>query len=298
MTAFLYIITVIAWGTSWIAITLQAGTVDSVVSVFYRFLIASVVLLPVLYFTGRLQKVRRADHLWFFLQGCCLFSFNFICFYIASQYMASGLLSIMFSTAIFFNTINNRIFWGVKPSKAVYGAGVLGVIGLVLLFWEELRQTSASHELLLGIGLCALGTFSFSLGNMITVRHTNNGVKPLTSTAYGMPYGAIILLCIVLVSQTPLTWDSRPEYVYGLLYSAIIASVIAFSAYLTLINRIGANQAAYATVVFPVIALAISSVYEGYSWGVLNALGLVLVLFGNAVAMNLLRIPGRFKAVA
>ena len=293
MTAFLYLVTLFAWGTSWIAIALQNGPVDSVVSVFYRFLVASLVLLPVLYFSGRLQKVRRQDHLWFFLQGICLFCFNFICFYVASQYMASGLLSIVFSLAIFFNTINNRIWWGVKPNKAIYGAGLLGITGLVLLFWQELRQTSASSDLLFGIGLSALGTFSFSLGNMITVRHNKNGINPLTSTAYGMTYGAVLLLGILIVTQIPITWDSRPEYLYGLLWSAIIASVVGFTAYLTLVNRIGANQAAYATVVFPVIALGISSVYEGYTWGVLNILGLVLVLFGNAVAMNLVKIPRR-----
>lgn len=293
MTAFLYLVTLFAWGTSWIAIALQNGPVDSVVSVFYRFLVASLVLLPVLYFSGRLQKVRRKDHLWFFLQGICLFCFNFICFYVASQYMASGLLSIVFSLAIFFNTINNRIWWGVKPNKAIYGAGLLGITGLVLLFWQELRQTSASSDLLFGIGLSALGTFSFSLGNMITVRHNKNGINPLTSTAYGMSYGAVLLLGILIVTQIAITWDSRPEYLYGLLWSAIIASVVGFTAYLTLVNRIGANQAAYATVVFPVIALGISSVYEGYTWGVLNILGLILVLFGNAVAMNLVKIPRR-----
>ena len=296
MTIFLYIVTVLAWGTSWIAITLQGGSVDSVVSVFYRFGLASLLLLPALYFSGHLQKTRRKDHLWFFLQGCCLFCFNFICFYIASQYMASGLLSIVFSTAIFYNAINNRIFWGVRPSKSIYGAGVLGVIGLVLLFWQELSQASTSNNLLVGIGLSALGTLGFSLGNMITVRHTKNGIKPLTGTGYGMTYGSLILLSIILITQTPVTWDSSPTYLYSLVYLAVFASIVAFTAYLSLINRIGANQAAYATVVFPVIALAISSVYEGYTWGVMNALGLLLVLLGNAVAMNIVRLPKRKKA--
>ena len=295
MTIFLSIVTVLAWGTSWIAITLQAGPVDSVVSVFYRFALASLLLLPALYLTRRLQKTVPRDHLWFFLQGCCLFCFNFICFYIASKYMASGLLSIVFSTAIFYNAINNRIFWDVKPSKSVYGAGLLGIAGLVLLFWQELSKTSASNDLLLGIGLSALGTLGFSLGNMITVRHTKNGINPFTSTGYGMTYGSLILLSIILMTQTPITWDSTPSYLYSLIYLAVFASVVAFTAYLSLINRIGANQAAYATVVFPVIALAISSVYEGYTWGVLNVLGLILVLFGNAVAMNLVRLPKRIK---
>ncbi|RVU85350.1 DMT family transporter [Leucothrix sargassi] len=288
MNTFLYIVTVLVWGTSWIAISLQNGSVDSVVSIFYRFGLASVLLLPFLYFTGRLEKSCLRDHFWFFLQGCCLFCFNFICFYKASQHMPSGLLSIVFSMAIFYNALNNKVFWGVSPSRSVYGAGVLGVIGLVLLFWQELQQTEASSSLLYGIGLSALGTFGFSLGNMITVRHKKNNINPLTSTAYGMSYGTVTLLVIITVTQTPITWSDTPSYMYSLVYLSVFASIIGFTAYLSLVNRIGANQAAYATVLFPVIALALSSIYEGYTWGVLNSLGLVLVLLGNAVAMNLL----------
>lgn len=291
MTAFLYIVSVLVWGTSWFAIALQNGPVDSLISIFYRFALASLLLLPFLYITKRLQTTRRRDHLWFFLQGCCMFSFNFICFYHSSKYMASGLVSIVFSAAIFYNAINSRILFGVKPSKSIYGAGVLGILGLTLLFWQELKHTSASHELFLGIGLAALGTFGFSLGNMITVKHKKNEINPLTSTAYGMTYGTITLLLIAAVTQTPITWDSRPEYVFSLVYLSVFASIIGFTAYLSLVNRIGANQAAYATVVFPVIALAISSAFEGYSWGLLNGVGLILVLLGNAVAMNLVHLP-------
>ena len=289
MTTFLYIVTVLVWGTSWIAISLQNGSVDSLVSIFYRFGLASLMLLPCLYFTGRLEKSRRVDHFWYFLQGCCLFCFNFICFYKASHYMPSGLLSIIFSMAVFYNAINSKVFWGVTPSRSVYGAGILGITGLFLLFWQELQQTTASHELFLGIFLSALGAFGFSLGNMITVRHKKNNINPLTSTAYGMTYGTITLLLIITVTQTPITWDPNPVYLYSLLYLSVFASIIGFTAYLSLVNRIGANQAAYATVVFPVIALALSSIYEGYTWGVLNSIGLVLVLLGNAVAMNLFK---------
>jgi len=287
MTVFLYVVTVLVWGTSWIAIALQNGPVDSLVSIFYRFALASLLLLPFLYFTGRLERSRGIDHLWYFLQGCCLFCFNFICFYKASGYMPSGLLSIVFSMAIFFNALNNRVFWGVKPSRSVYCAGVIGVSGLVLLFWQELQQSSVSNEVLLGMGLSALGTFGFSLGNMITVRHKKNNINPLTSTAYGMSYGALTLLFIIFITQAPIAWDQKPSYVYSLIYLAIFASIIGFTAYLSLVNRLGANQAAYATVIFPVIALALSSVYEGYVFDLKSSLGLVLVLLGNVVAMNL-----------
>ena len=279
--------TVIIWGTTWIAISLQNGPVESFVSIFYRFSIAGFILILCLLLVGKLQKSTATDHVWFLLQGCCLFCFNFICFYIASKYMASGLLSIIFSIAIFFNALNNAIFWRIKPESTIYLAGILGVMGLILLFWQEINSATGSSSLLKGIGLSVLGTYFFSLGNMITVRHNNAGIHPLTSNAYGMSYGALVLLSIIFITSTPFAWDSRPEYLFSLVYLAIPGSVIGFTAYLSLVNRIGANQAAYATVLFPVVALTISYFYEDYQWNLMNSLGLICVLIGNAVALNL-----------
>jgi len=289
MTLFLYILTVLIWGSTWIAISIQNGPVDSIVSIFYRFALAGLTLLLCLLLMGKLQKTKARDHLWFVLQGCCLFCFNFICFYIASKSMTSGLLSIIFSIAIFFNALNNRIFFAVKPTKSIYSAGLLGISGLVLLFWQELQQSTASNELLLGIGLSALGSFSFSLGNMISVKHAKNDINPLTSNAYGMSYGALTLLLIIAITNTPFSWDYRSDYLWSLIYLAIPGSIIGFTAYLSLVHRIGANQAAYATVLFPVVALFISTIYEGYTWSWLNSIGLVLVLLGNAFALNLFK---------
>ena len=287
MTLFLYSLTVILWGTTWIAITLQNGSVDTVVSIFYRFVLAGLVLFVSLVLFGKLQKTKASDHLWFLLQGCCLFCFNFICIYSSSAYLTSGLISIIFSLSVFYNAFNNRLFWKVVPAKSIYLAGIFGIIGLTLLFWQELADNNASNELFLGIGLAALGTYFFSLGNMISVQLNKRSVNTLTSNAYGMNYGAIVLFAIIMLTNKPFVWDDSNEYFWSLLYLSIPGSVIGFTAYISLIKRIGANQAAYATVLFPVIALAISSVYEDYSWGTLNILGLLFVLYGNAVALNL-----------
>ncbi len=289
MTLFLYSLTVIIWGTTFFAITLQNGSVDSVVSIFYRFSIAGILLFLGLLVAGKLQKIRPVDHLWCGIQGACLFCFNFICIYYSSQFITSGLISILFSCAIFFNTFNNRLFWQVKPAKSIYIGGLLGIIGLVLLFWRELQNTQASHEILLGIGLALMGTYFFSLGNMVSIRHKTQKINTLSSNAYGMNYGALILLTIILLTGKPMTWDNNSVYVYSLLYLAIPGSIIGFTAYLSVVSRIGANQAAYATVLFPVIALLISSIYENYTWELSNTIGLIVVLFGNAVALNVFK---------
>lgn len=275
------------WGTTWIAIYWQLGTVPPLASVFYRFVLASIILLPLLKFFFTVQRTTWADQRFFFLQGCFLFSFNFLCFYIATQYIVSGIASVIFSTATLFNAINNRWFWNEKPGKRTYVAGILGISGLVLMFWNELAQGAWSLDAIRGLGLGLLGAYLFSLGNMVSIRNNRHKLQPLTTNAYSMIYGAAILAVSMYLSGTPLLWDPQPQYVGSLLYLTVFGTIIAFWAYLTLVARIGANKAAYATVLFPVVALSLSSIFEGYEWQALSILGLVLVLSGNVILLEL-----------
>ena len=287
MTQFLYLSTVLIWGTTWIAIPLQLGEVAILTSVFYRFALAAAIMLFLVLVSGRLQTTSKQDHGFMVLHGICLFSLNFVCVYTAGLTVSSGLLAVIFSSSTLFNAINNRIFWGEKPTPAVFAAGILGIIGLSLMFWPELAEDSNKGVDLGSIGFAFLGTFLFSLGNMISVRHNKKGLKPFTSSAYAMVYGALFLAGLLLITNTPLTWDSRPQYLGGLFYLAIIGSVAGFTAYLSLVARIGASKAAYATVLFPVVALALSTVFEGYAWSLSSLSGLGLVLLGNGLILGI-----------
>jgi drug/metabolite transporter (DMT)-like permease len=297
MNVLLYAATVLIWGTTWIAIYWQVGDVAALVSVFYRFAIAAALFLPLLMLLGVfnktklngangtiVQRTNRRDHLFFFLQGLCLFSVNFICFYTASQYIISGLVAVIFAMATLFNAFNQWIIWRKKPSLSIYIASLLGLSGLVLLFWQQLISTANVEHIIYGILFSAAGTYCFSLGNMISVRHSQNGIKPWTSNAYGMIYGVGILLVAIQLFGVEWSWDSRPIYIGSLLYLAIPGSIIGFTVYLALVARIGANKAAYTTVLFPVVALTISTFVEGYQWDVMAVMGLVLVMTGVMVS--------------
>lgn len=287
MTQFLYLSTVLIWGTTWIAIHWQLGAVAVLVSVFYRFALAATLMLSLVLVSGRLQATSKQDHGFMVLQGMCLFSLNFVCFYTAGLAISSGLLAVIFSSATLFNAFNNRIFWKEKPSRSVFGAGALGIIGLSLMFWPELVKDADKGVDLGSMGFAFLGTFLFSLGNMISVRHHKKGLKPLTGSAYSMVYGALFLAILLVITSTPLAWDPRPQYIGSLFYLAVIGTVAGFTAYLSLIGRIGANKAAYATVMFPVVALALSTVFEGYVWSLSSVSGLVLVLLGNGLILDI-----------
>lgn len=286
MNLSLYLLTVLIWGTTWIAIKLQMGEVAVAASIAYRFALASAVLFAMLWFSGRLQPLDRRGQGICLVQGLCLFCLNFLCFYTASQWIPSGLIAVIFSTATLWNAINARLFFKQRIAANVLLGGGLGLAGLGLLFWPELAGHEASRESLLGIGLALCGTLCFSAGNMLSSLQQKAGLKPLTTNAWGMLYGALMLVGICLVSGTPFAFEWNARYVGSLLYLAIPGSVIGFTAYLTLVGRMGPERAAYCTVLFPVVALNISVFAEGYQWTAPALLGLALVMAGNVLVFR------------
>ena len=283
MNALLYGLVVVIWGTTWIAIFLQQGPVAAPVSIFWRFAVASAAMMLVLLVLGRLRKLAVRDHLFCMVQGCCVFCFNFWCFYTAAKFINTGLESVIFSMAVLYNAINSFIFFGQRPPARFWAAAILGLLGIITLFWDDLLASGWSHELLLGIGLSALGTYGFSLGNMISLRHQRNGLETMTTNAWAMTYGTLVMGAIALVRGDSFVPEWTMSYIGALLYLAIFGSVIAFGAYFTLVGRIGAGKAAYSTLLFPLVALSISTVYEGYVWHMNAVAGLLLILTGNLV---------------
>ena len=185
MNGLLYCLVVVIWGTTWIAIYLQQGPVAAPVSIFWRFAIASTVMIAILLISGKLRKLSGRDHLFCLLQGGCVFCFNFWCFYTAAAWINTGLESVIFSMAVLFNAVNSYLFFGQKPPGRFYVAAGLGLTGIVTLFWQDLVNSGLNHSLLLGIGLSALGTFGFSLGNMISLRHQKKGLEVIDHQQLG-----------------------------------------------------------------------------------------------------------------
>jgi len=283
MNVLLYFLVVVIWGTTWIAIFLQQGSVPAPVSIFWRFAVASITLMVVLKLMGRLRKLALRDHLFCIIQGCCVFCFNFWCFYSAAKCINTGLESVIFSMAVLFNAINSFLFYRQQPPGRFYLAALLGLIGIVTLFWDDLQASGMSTELLMGIGLSAFGTYGFSLGNMLSIRHQRRGLETLTTNGWAMLYGTLVMGMIALIRGDNFMPEFTFSYMGALLYLALFGSVIAFGAYFTLVGRIGPANAAYSTLLFPLVALTISTFFEGYVWHANAVFGLALILVGNLV---------------
>lgn len=281
MNAFLYVLTVLIWGTTWIALKWQIGTVPIPWSIAYRFWLAAAVLLLWLAWRRQLRWPTRQVMPLLLGQGIALFCLNFMCFLHASQWIASGLVAVCFSTAPLWNALNGRLFHGRALSAQVLAGGTLGLAGLLLLFGGEVLRDWGRPETAWGLALALAGTCCFSLGNLLSGAMQRQGQTPLQTNAWAMMVGATAIAGYALATGAPMRFDPSPLYVGAWLYLAIPGSVIGFTAYLTLVGRLGADRAAYCTVLFPVVALNVSAWAEGYVWTPAALLGLALVAAGN-----------------
>ncbi len=284
MNALLYASVVVIWGTTWIAISLQQQSgIAANVAVFWRFFISAMILFVFVILSRKLQKLNRTDHLFCLLQGLCVFGLNFVCFYYAVQYISSGLEAVIFSMAMIFNVINAKLFFAQQVSARFYPAALLGLLGIIALFWHDVIGADLNRNTLMGIALCVLGTYGFSLGNMISTRHQKHGLDIFTTNAYGMFYGALLMALISGFKQDNFFPSMQWSAITALLYLAVFGSVIGFTAYFYLVGRIGAGKAAYSTLLFPLVAMVISTIWEGYQWHINAVIGVILILCGNAI---------------
>lgn len=284
-TYVLYIITVLIWGTTWIAIKFQVGAVASEISVAYRFALAAFLLLSYCIFTRRRIRYSWNDHAFMALQGILMFSINYLLFYQATKYLTTGLLAVIFSTIVFMNILGQAVFFKASVEPRVAVGAILGLIGIVLVFWQELTVLGFSREPIMGTVLGLVATFFASLGNMTAVRNRKRGLPVVQINAFGMAYGAAFMVLVAVFNGHGFSFDFSPAYIASLLYLAVFGSIFAFGSYLTLLSRIGADRAAYANVLFPIVALGISTWFEGFQWSKEALVGFVIVLIGNLVVL-------------
>lgn len=288
----LYGTAVLIWGSTWLAIRFQLGEVAVEWSVAYRFTLAALLLVGYCRWRQLPLRFSLRDHAFLALLGLFLFSLNYLTLYLATTHLTSGLVAVVHSTIIVMNIVNGALLLGapVRP-RVVAGAG-LGLAGIALVFGTELVHPGLSGAWT-GLGLALLGTLFASLGNMVAVRNQRQGLPVIQGNAVGMAYGALFMFAAAAATGRPPTFDWSPAYLASLAYLAVFGSVIAFGCYLTLLGRIGADRAAYATVLFPLVALTLSWLFEGYRWSPAVLAGLGLVVLGNVLVLVRLPALGR-----
>ena len=283
---FLYVVTVLIWGSTWLAIEFQLGVVEPEVSVVYRYVMASLILFIYCKYKRLSLVFNVKTHLWFAALGLLLFCLNYIMTYRAQIHITSALAAIVFSSMLWMNMGLARVIFGTRSTPKVIIGACLGIVGIVIIFAPQVEEVRLSDGVFYGMVLALAGAFSASSGNMVSQAAQKRKLPVVESNTWGMFYGALITAIVALVSGHEFNFDATFTYIASLAYLAIFGSVIAFGAYLTLLGRIGAHKAGYATVMFPVVALLLSMAFEGLRLDASIVGGTTLVLLGNLLVLR------------
>jgi drug/metabolite transporter (DMT)-like permease len=285
-TQYLFWICTLIWGSTWFAITAQLGSVAPEMSIGYRFLLASAVLFVYCRRRGLPLSFSPAQHADLALFGLTMFCVGYILVYYAETYIVSGMVAITYSASPMVNMLASRIFFGTAMKLRVAIASLLGLAGIVCVFWPEFGNLSRSRNVEFGALLTAFGLFASSAGSMVALRCQSRGYSTWTSMAWGMFYGGAMALLIGVAAGKPFAFQPTAGYVISLLYLSLFGSIVTFACYLTLMRRIGAARAGYIGVTVPIVALAISFFLEGFAWSTLTTLGVALSVAGNLVILR------------
>ena len=285
-TIFLFIATLLCWGPTWYVIKFQLGTVDPMISVFYRFFLASIILLLACVIKKLPLKFTVKEHFYIAVLGILLFNVNYVIFYLSTQYLISGFVALCFSSILFMNVINNIIFHKNLPNIKTILGGAIGTMGLIFIFFDEISNFTFSNMTSYGIFLGIIATYFASLGNLVSAHTSKINLPVVPVTGYGMLYGSISLLIYLLITETTFNFGYSLKYNLSLVYLSVFGSVFGFTLYLSLIKKIGSNDAAYVAIIMPLIALLFSTLFEDLMWNVNLVIGAIMIIFGNILILK------------
>ena len=282
----LFGITLFCWSPTWYVIKFQLGYVDPLVSVFYRFLTASILIFIYLLIKKKNLIFSINHHIWFLFFGVCLYSINYVFFYLSNTYLISAFPAVVFSTVVIMNILGETFYFKKKPSiKTLIGA-TIGMFGIIIIFNDEIFNFNLNNGAHIGLLLALLGTFSASTGNMVYQRNLNNDFPLMETLAYAMLYGSFVTFLITQIKGTELLFEYSFSYIASLAYLSIVGSIFAFIFYLRLIEKVGPGRAGYVGVVMPVLALLISTIFENLEWQIDLILGLPILIIGAVLVIN------------
>ena len=280
------------WGSTWLVIRDQLGSVPPGWSVVWRFVLAGAAMMALAALRG--APLRPTAAMLPVVAGMAVFQFvaNFQFVYAAEQHLTSGIVAVMFAFLMVPNALLGRLFVGQPVSRGFIAGSLVALAGVALLLLHEYRVAPPEGKVLLGVVLTVGGILGASIANVIQASEAARRQPMLTVLAWAMLLGAAIDAAFSAALYGPPQFDPRWSYAAGVAYLALLGSVVTFPLYFNLIRALGPGRAAYNSVLVPIVAMLLSTVFEGYRWGALALAGSVVALSGLVIALRA-RSPSR-----
>lgn len=281
-----FLFVTLIWGSTWIVIKGQLGTVPPGWSVEYRFFVGAAAMFA--YAAMRRERLWLSGPAWGFavVLGVAQFAFNFNFLYRAEQHITSGLAAVLFALLIVPNTLLGRLFLKTKiEPRFLAGAGI-AIVGVGLMILHEYRSAAiGADEVLIGTALTLAAVMSASAANVMQGTRLARAQSMVVMIAWAMLFGALGDAVYAWITAGSPSIDPTAAYIGGALYLGVIASAMTFPLYFNIIRQVGPGQAAWSSVLIPIIAMTFSTALEGYRWAPLSVAGAVVALIGLVIAV-------------
>jgi drug/metabolite transporter (DMT)-like permease len=284
---FPFILITLIWGSTWIVIKDQLGTVPPPWSVTYRFITAAAAMFIFARLSGASLSIGRKGHMLALLFGIPQFCLNFNFVYAAERHITSGLVAMVFAMLLVPNSAFAWIFLKHRVTGRFVVGSTIAVAGVALLFVQEMRASTAEPgQVLVGIGLTVLGVLSASTANIMQASERVKRLPGAGMIAWGMFYGVIANAGFAWIVHGAPVVEYRAGYWLGVAYLGLVATALAFTFYFRIIHAIGPGKAAYSSVLVPIIAMGLSTIFEDYRWSALAIAGGALAMIGLIIALR------------
>lgn len=285
-TVLLYIATVLVWGSTWIMMKFQLGTVAPSASLSYRYGIAGVLVLVVAGAAGKHVVLAWRQHVWCALQGGLMFSINYWLTYLAAAHLTTGVVSVFFAGVCGATMLISFLLFRTVPPLAASAGAICGVVGTALVFWPEVAGLPLDGPEMRAGAILVLSVFMFASGGLVAARNLGAGFPRYATIGWSMTYGSIWMAGLTVLNGDRFGFEISFGYIGSLIWLVLLGSVLVFAMYFVLVERIGPERASYASVMFPLVALVISTFAEDYRWSTLALVGVPLAILGNALVLR------------
>lgn len=283
----LFVVAVLIWGTTWHAILYQLAVWPPEYGVAARFGLAALVVFGVARWRREPLWLPGVQQRRFAIQGIFMYGLAYLCVYHAERHVPSGLVAVGYATSPLIAGLATRALWGTPLTTRFLVGGLLGVLGVALIFGPELVAVHRSPTAGLGLAFTVGAVGLSAVGALSASRNAHHGLPFWSAMGWGLTWGAGTA-CVVALATVPLptAWPTAPSWWLSLAYLAAAGTVVAFAAFLTLQHRLGAGKASTVGVMTPVVALAVSAVFEGYRPGLATLAGAALTVLGNTLMLR------------
>lgn len=281
-----FVLVALIWGSTWLVIKDQIAAIPPEWTIVWRFALASAAMCCLAWTRGESLRLPAGGQRLAVLIGLTQFFGNYQFVYQAEHYLTSGLVAAFYALLLVPNAVISRLFLGTPVTGRFLLGSVVAVGGIGLLLLHEAHMAPVRGAVGWGIVLSVFGLLAASAANVLQAGTVARRVSAVPLMAWSMIWGTVFDLAFALAAAGPPVIDMRFTYLAGVTYLAIFGSVVTFPLYFHLIRELGAGKAAYNGVATPIVAMLLSTLFEGYRWSLLAVAGSALALAGLIVALS------------